>query len=142
MNLFTEARAYIDARIKAIDPDLEPWEEDAFNDDDSFSYQADKFYKLAFGTLDSSRIGNEYREDIPFEIQITSSDHRDVISAHDDLYCKGIDIKNEIIQPQLAKVQTFATDILANNIEVFPEETGDKAMTCQITLTLRRDLKF
>ena len=141
MSFVTDARAYFDARIKEIDPDLNIID-DALDDEPINNVEAVKGYKMVFGEISPDRDGSTYIENIPVTIKIYDQPYRCEIETFDTLYCKAQDIKDKVIAPKLAKNQPNWSDIFAVSLVPSQEESDDKLFNMTIEFNIRRDLYF
>lgn len=136
-----DIRAYIDLKVKAVDPTLSFFD-DPFGDNDIENVLADKSYKFWFTTTAPSKTGNIYTEDMSCSIEIYGARQRDLTSNFDDVFCKAHQIKDELIAPESVKNSSAFTDILIDLIEPDPLPTDDKTVKVRLDLRIRRDLSF
>lgn len=141
MNPFDEIESYIIDRVAEVDPTLQ-LRPDPFGEEDIASITAERYFKFWFTNTDLGREGSTYTEEVNGVLQIYAKRTRDVNQSFKDVYCKGLDIKNAIVDPMDAKEQTFMTDVFAQISEPTPLETDDNTITVTLNLLFRRDLSF
>lgn len=141
MNPFDEIESYIIARVQAVDPEIEHFE-DPFGLIDLTQVQTERFFKFWFTTTGFARSGNEDVEEINSVLELYAQRSRDVNQSFKDLYCKMLDVVYEITNPTNAKAQVFMTDVFATLAEPVPLETDDNTIKLVLNLTIRRDIRF
>jgi len=131
-------RSYIDTKIKEVDPDLEPWQEDAFGNNDTDGRKTE-FYNLIFGTLTNERFPNYINDTLPVFIDIwaDNSSRSDTLVDFDNLYQKAFDIyKNIICLKGIKQLGDGTTTIQLIAIEPIEEETSDSTFKMRIELNV------
>lgn len=134
--------AYIDARVKSVDSDLNRWDEDVFGDNETTENIADSYYKLWYGNTSTTRDGTIYQDEIAINVEIYSSRTNDIVPAFEDTYDKALSIRDAIIAPCDAKNNADFTDIFAGEVIPSPLDTDDNTVRITIELTVRRDNYF
>ena len=131
-------RDYIQARIQEVDPNLEPWQEDAFGNNDTDGRKTE-FYNLIFGSLTNERFPNYINDTLPVFIDIwaDNSSRSDTLVDFDNLYQKAFDIyKNIICLQKLKGMEDSFTTIQLVSIEPIEEETSDSTFKMRIELNV------
>ncbi len=138
----TDLRTYFNTQILAVDPDLLPWTEDVFGNNDESKPQAEKYYNLVFGDNTPNREDNNYWDEINVSLDLYGLSGVDYIKTFDNLYDLAINVKNEIIDPvHYGQLDVF-NDILANQITPIEDQTNDNAMKMRLNFTVRINYKF
>jgi hypothetical protein len=130
--MITELRAYIDARVKAVDANLGAQQSQVFGDDNPSKNLATKYYNLILGTLENDRDDSNYIETMDFKIDIYVKPNYKAVETFDILYDKARCIRDEIISRGNLKATIFF-DIEALTIEPIAEISNDKAFRMQLS---------
>lgn len=141
MNVFDEIEAYVTQKVQVIDANLEFFP-DIFGEEDINNHLATKKFKFYFGTTSFEKSGNERREFINSTLEIYARRVRDPNQDFKDLYCKALDIKNEIVNPQAVALLSEITDVQADLVEPLPLDTDDNTIRIVLNLIFRRDIIF
>jgi hypothetical protein len=132
-------RDYIDARVKEVDPNLSPWSEDAFGNNDVKAREADYYYNFFLGTLFNERNGNFVDDILPAFIDIwsTNSSRSKTLEDFDNLYQKAFDIyKNVTCLKNLKGMEDDFTTIQLASITPIEEETSDSTFKMRIEFNI------
>ena len=141
MSFITDIRTYFDTKILECDPNLE-FLDDIFGDNDIGSSYPDKFYKLIFGEITPSVIGDFYQDQFPVIVEIYAARSADITAAFDILYVSAVDIKNNLINPISSKNESSFNELVAESILPSPLESDDKTIKMIITFTITRGFIF
>ena len=141
MSYLSDLRTYIETQVALVDSSI-IIENDPFGDIDVNNALAQKLYKLVFGEMLGSRLGNYETEEMQMKLIIFSPRKRDENAAFYDLYEKAIEIKNNIIRSVDLPSAPCTTTIFFNSL--FPEKelTDDNAFKITINFTVRTDLNI
>ncbi len=142
MSFFSDIRNYIDARVKAVDANLEPDKLQVFGDDNVGKHLADKRYNLIFKELEDDRDDYSYFESLACQLDIYVRPRQKTQEAFDDLYIKARCIRDEIIKkgnyPKDAGKNYIFHDIQSESITPTPELDNDKAFRMRLEFKVTR----
>jgi len=138
--MITDIRDYFNNRIIEVDPDLLPWENDLFGNNDQSKPRAEKYYNLVVGGNSPSRDGNSYWDNLDVTLDIYSGETTDLINTFNSLYEKAIYIKNKVICMQ--NYSDLFNDIEVISIEPQEQPTNDNSLLVRLEFTVRRNLVF
>jgi hypothetical protein len=138
--MISNIRSYFDSQVKKVDSSLNAWNKDLFGNNDLTKNQADKYYNLIIGIMNSDRDGNGITDSFNITLDVYVSSKRDILGAFDSLYDKAILIKNEVIDPK--NINGNFSDILSVSIEPLEEETNDNTLKMRLEFILRMDCRF
>lgn len=137
--MIADIRAYFDEQIKKVDPNLEPWKEDLFGNNDQSKPRAERYYNLAIGDNFNTRDGNSFWDNITVNLDLYSGEQRDLITAFDSLYDKAIDIKNCIINPEDYSDGFRFNDIEINSMIPQEQAENDNSLWIRLEFTVRKN---
>ncbi len=131
-------RTYIQSRIQEVDPNLQPWTEDVFGNNDVSSREADFNYNLFYGSLFNDRLSNVVDDTLPIFIDIWARTNRSTtVEDFDNLYQKAFDIyKNITCLANLKGLEDSFTTIQLVSITPLEEETSDNTFKMRIELNV------
>ena len=134
-------RTYLENAVNVVDSNLSLLE-DSFDDKEISRNEAERGYKITFGINALEKSSNSYIDSLPVTIAIYSPRKRDEVSAHDVIYTKAYDIRNQVIDPKCIETQNDFTDI--DNLTITPSllDTGDKTIKMEIEFIIRNDFLF
>jgi hypothetical protein len=134
--MIVELRAYIDARVKAVDANLNAQQSQVFGDDNPSKNLANKYYNLILGSIDNDRDDTNFIESMEFKIDIYVKPNYKAVESFDTLYDKARCIRDEVIAVSNLRSSIFF-DIEAQTIEPIQELTNDKAFRMQLSFICR-----
>jgi hypothetical protein len=134
--MIAELRAYIDARIKAVDPKLEAQNNQVFGDDNPSKSLANKYYNLILGAIEDDIDDVNYIESMSFQIDIYVKPTYKAVESFDALYDKARDIRCQIISRMNLR-DTIFFNIEAQGITPIQEISNDKAFRMQLEFICR-----
>lgn len=141
--MISDIRSYLDVQVKAIDPDLIPWDEDLFGNNDVNNAEIEKYYNVIFGPLTNTRDSNNFTDNVPVQLDIWACLSNDAITDYNTLYDKAILIKNCIIYPVNVNDPLYGfNDIELVSIEPIEELTSDKTFKMRLSFIVRNSFKF
>lgn len=135
-------RTYFNDQIIKIDPNVLPWEEDVFGNNDESKPQVEKYYNLVFSDDIPVREDNNFWDAINITLDLYSLLSTDYISGFDSAYDLAINVKNEIINPLNYGSLNVFNDIIATQISPIEDETNDNAMKMRLNFTVRINYSF
>ncbi len=134
--MISELRAYIDARVKAVDVNLNAQNNQVFGDDNPSKNLANKYYNLILGAIENDRDDTNYIESMNFQIDIYVKPTYKAVESFDDLYDQARCIRDEVIARSNLK-STIFFDIESNGITPIQEISNDKAFRMQLEFICR-----
>jgi hypothetical protein len=137
-------RDYFHQQITKVDPEIEEWKQDTFGNNDTTTPQAQNYYNLVIGPLETSIQSNSYVDIYPIQLTIYNSDTRCVQDAFDQLYDKAIECRTAIICPYdyRAFPDLHFIGILPNSITPIEEITNDNALRMVVNFQISIGFKF
>lgn len=138
----TDIRTYFNTQVLALDPNLIPWQEDVFGNNDESKPQAEKFYNLIIGSNIPEREDNTFWDEFDITLELYALMSTDYTGSFDTIYDLAINVKNEIINPiNYGSLDVF-NDIIANEITPIEDSTNDNAMKMSLNFTVRINYSF
>jgi hypothetical protein len=138
----TNIRNYFNTQILALDPDLLPWTEDVFGNNDESKPQAEKYYNLVIGINTPIREDNNYWDEIDVTLDLYTLMTTDYQLSFDTAYDLAINVKNELINPISYGSLSVLNDIVVNEITPIEDANNDNAMKISLNFTVRINYNF
>ena len=132
--MITELRAYIDARVKAVDANLNAENSQVFGNDNPSKNLSSKYYNLILGNIDNDEDDTSHIETLSFQIDIYVKPTYKAVESFDILYDKARCIRDEIIS-RVNLGSTIFFSIKSEGIEPIQEISNDKAFRMQLSFT-------
>jgi len=132
-----DIRTYFNTQIVEIIPNILPWEEDVFGNNDESKPQAEKFYNLVIGDNTPVREDNTFWDTFAITLDLYTLMDRDYITSFDDAYDQAVNVKNEIIFPPNYNGVIILNDITCTNMSPIEDSTNDNAMKISLNFIVR-----